>query len=54
MNPISKCTAHHWLIKLGWRQTIVWKGVYMDGHERNDVVEYRNKVFLPAIAQFEA
>jgi hypothetical protein len=26
----------------------------MDGHEHNDVVEYRNKVFLPAIAQFEA
>lgn len=25
----------------------------MDGHERDDVVEYRNKIFLPAIAQFE-
>ena len=25
----------------------------MDGHERADVVEYRNKVFLPAIAKFE-
>ena len=26
----------------------------MDGHERNDVVEYRNKFFLPAITRFEA
>jgi hypothetical protein len=26
----------------------------MDGHERDNVVEYRNKVFLPAIARFEA
>ena len=26
----------------------------MDGHERDDVVEYQNKVFLPAITQFEA
>jgi hypothetical protein len=51
---ISERTARRWLIKLGWRQTVVRKGVYMDGHERNDVVEYRNKVFLPAIARFEA
>ena len=26
----------------------------MDGHERNDVVEYRNNVFLPVITRFEA
>ena len=26
----------------------------MDGHECADVVEYQNKVFLPAIARFEA
>ena len=51
---ISECTACRWLIKLGWRRTVVQKGVYMDGHERDDVVEYRNKVFLPAIARFEA
>jgi hypothetical protein len=50
---ICERTARRWLIKLGWRRTVVRKGVYMDGHERSDVVEYRNKVFLPAIAQFE-
>lgn len=25
----------------------------MDGHERPDVVKYRQEVFLPAIAQYE-
>lgn len=25
----------------------------MDGHERPDVVEYRNSVFLPAMARYE-
>ena len=29
------------------------KGVYMDGHEREDVIKYHNKVFLPAMAKFE-
>ena len=53
-NLISERTARRWLIKLGWRRTVVRKGVYMDGHEREDVVEYQNKVFLPAIAQFES
>ncbi|KAF7984968.1 hypothetical protein HWV62_9917 [Athelia sp. TMB] len=52
-NPISERTARRWLIKLGWRRTIVRKGVYMDGHERKDVVEYRNKIFLPTLAKFE-
>lgn len=28
--------------------------MYMDGHEREDVVKYRNEVFLPAMAKFEA
>ncbi|KAF8227164.1 hypothetical protein L208DRAFT_1405913 [Tricholoma matsutake] len=51
---ISERTARWWLIKLGWRRTVVWKGVYMDGHEHDDIVEYRNKVFLPAIVWFEA
>jgi hypothetical protein len=26
----------------------------MDGHEREDVVKYRNEVFLPAMACYEA
>lgn len=35
------------MAKLGFNYTEVKKGVYIDGHERDDVVEYRNAVFLP-------
>ncbi|KII84350.1 hypothetical protein PLICRDRAFT_46228 [Plicaturopsis crispa FD-325 SS-3] len=52
--PLSERTARRWLIKLGWRRTVVRKGVYMDGHERDDVVQYRRDVFLPAMKEFEA
>jgi hypothetical protein len=52
--PLSEQTAQWWLIKLGWRWTVVRKGVYMDEHEREDVVKYRQEVFLPAMARFEA
>ena len=38
--PLSLRTTRRWLIRLGWRVTILRKGVYMDGHERADVVEY--------------
>jgi hypothetical protein len=50
---LSLRTARRWLYKLGWRRTELKKGVYMDGHERPDVVEYRNKVFLPLMASLE-
>jgi hypothetical protein len=29
------------------------KGIYMDGHKRGDVKEYRQKDFLPKMALFE-
>lgn len=51
--PLSLRTARRWLIRLGWRLTTLRKGVYMDGHERPDVVEYR-KSFLHRMAQFES
>ena len=51
--PLSNCTARRWLYKLGFRRKPLSKGVYMDGHERPDVVEYREKVFLPAMEKFE-
>lgn len=52
-SPLSIRTARRWLIKLGWTHTLVKKGVYMDGHERFDVVHYRNEEFLPAMLKFE-
>jgi len=51
--PLCERTARRWLVKLGWTRTTIRKGVYMDGHERPDVVEYRDKVFLPKMKEFE-
>lgn len=51
---LSERTARRWLVKLGWRRVELRKGVYMDGHERADVVEYRNNIFLPAMKEFQA
>ena len=34
-------TARRWLHKLSWRYQQKKKGMYIDGHEREDVVEYR-------------
>ena len=39
-------TARRWLRKMGFSYHEVKKGVYIDGHEREDVVKYRNDVFL--------
>lgn len=50
--PTSVRTARRWLIKLGWRHSRIHKSVYMDGHERSDVVAYRQDFFLPQMAQF--
>jgi hypothetical protein len=50
---LSECTARRWLVLLGWRHIRVKKRVYMDGHERLDIVEYPNNVFLPLMALFE-
>ena len=51
--PICERTTRHWLIKLGWRKTVIQKGVYMDGHEHADVVKYHQEVFLPAMQEYE-
>jgi hypothetical protein len=50
---LSERIARRWLCKLGWRQTRLKKGIYMDGHERGDVKEYRQNDFLPKMASFE-
>jgi hypothetical protein len=52
--PLCERTARRWLVKLGWQMTLLRKGVYMDGHEREDVRKYRQDVFLPAMEQYEA
>ncbi|PBK82288.1 hypothetical protein ARMGADRAFT_1048655 [Armillaria gallica] len=52
-HPISERTAHQWLLHLGYQQTLIKKGVYMDGHKRPDMVKYHNNIFLPAMKLFE-
>lgn len=51
--PLCERTARRWLVKLGWQRTTIKKGVYLDGHERPDVVKYRQEDFLPQMLEYE-
>ena len=51
---ISHATAHRWIKKMGYRWQLCPHGQYVDGHERADVVEYCEKIFLPAIKGLES
>jgi hypothetical protein len=44
---ISLATAQRWMKKLGYRWTMILTGQYIDGHEHINVMNYRQKVFLP-------
>jgi hypothetical protein len=46
-HDISHKTACRYLKALGYRYQSAPKGQYVDGHEREDVVTYRNNVFIP-------
>jgi hypothetical protein len=50
---ISLSTARRWLHYEGFRYMSHKKGLYFDGHDRPDVVEYHQNVFLPAMKEFE-
>ena len=44
---ISLCTAQQWMkVMVYWWQKEP-KGQYINGHERDDVVEYQQKFYLP-------
>jgi hypothetical protein len=45
-------TAHRWLHLEGFRYISHKKGLYFDGHNRPDVVAYRQDVFLPAMLAY--
>jgi len=49
---ISLRTAQQWLKKLGWRYGIKGNGMYLNGHEQEDVVNYR-KDFVARWAEYE-
>lgn len=40
---ISRSTAHHWIARLGFRWSRHGKCVYVDGHNRPDVLEARKE-----------
>ncbi|KAG1724227.1 uncharacterized protein EDB91DRAFT_1062922 [Suillus paluster] len=50
---ISHATAKRWMHKLGYRWLRDQRGQYVDGHERIDVIQYRQEVFIPAIMAIE-
>lgn len=49
---ISQSTAQRWLAKLKWRYSKAKNGMYIDGHERVDVVAYR-QAFVYRWAEYE-
>lgn len=49
---ISLRTARRWLHREGFRYTSHKKSLYFDGHERPDVVRYRQTEFLPTMAEY--
>ena len=49
---LSLRTAQRWLKLLGFRWRKEGKGMYSDGHERQDVVDFRQQVFLPKYTAF--
>ncbi|KAF8147998.1 hypothetical protein B0H34DRAFT_758877 [Crassisporium funariophilum] len=51
---VSIETARHFLRKEGFRYVEHKKGLYYDGHERPDVVEYRQNVFLPQMKAYRS
>ena len=48
---ISLKTAQTWMKKMGFHWSYDPKGQYVNRHEQPDVVEFRNRVFLPAIEE---
>jgi hypothetical protein len=49
---ISKCMAHCWLGRLGWWYGKQQNGMYVDGHKREDIFQYRN-AFVQHFKQYE-
>ena len=44
---ISLATVRQWMKRMGMRWMKTPKGQYVDGHERPDVVDYRQNTYIP-------
>jgi len=51
---VSLRTACRWLHKEGFQYTAYKKGLYYDGHEREDVIAYRQNIFLPKMKEYSS
>ena len=49
---ISLSTAHRWLARLDWKYGKKMNGMYIDGHEQDDMVAYRD-VFVNRWAEYD-
>ncbi|RPA88849.1 hypothetical protein L873DRAFT_1647899, partial [Choiromyces venosus 120613-1] len=50
---LSSWTAVKWLHELSYNFHNIRKSVYKDGHERTDIVKYRQEQFLPTLKALE-
>eukprot|EP00733_Pompholyxophrys_punicea_P001068 Pompholyxophrys_punicea_v1_NODE_455_length_1916_cov_39.531435.p1 type:complete len:516 gc:universal NODE_455_length_1916_cov_39.531435:246-1793(+) len=50
---ISNTTALNYVNRLGFTSTVIGKTTFIDGHAREDVVNYRQNIFLPTIRELE-
>lgn len=51
---ISLSTARRWLHREGFRYMQYKKALYYDGHDQPDVLDYRQKHFLPTMQQYRS
>jgi hypothetical protein len=51
---IGRTSTYNWLRRLGFYNSELKKGVYVNGHERKDVVKYRQTIFLPLMAKLQS
>jgi hypothetical protein len=51
---ISLATAKRWMRQLDYRWSKTPTGQYVDGHEREDVVTYRQNIFIPTWLKLQA
>jgi len=53
MSNVSVCSVRRWMNTLGYKYGIWKKGVFIDGHERADVVEYRTEFLQRMLSRFK-
>jgi hypothetical protein len=51
---LGKTVTYKWLNRLSFYVTKEKKGVYINGHKRADVIDYRQNEFLPKIALYQS